>query len=256
MDPGAREKLAVRTGIIGAGNVGGTLVRMLTKLGNTVSVANAHPARLAALAADTGANAVSVADVVKGADLVIVAIPVKNIPELPKGLFRGLPEPVIVVDAGNYFPSLRDGRIAELESGMAESVWVARQLGRPVIKAFNTTPAHYLAEGGLPEGAEGRIAMPVAGDERRARQVVMDLLNTLGFDAIDAGGLDESWRQQPGTPVHCTNLDVAGALPALLKADRARSPELRDLRIARMQQLPAGSTPHDRVLLSRAIHGI
>jgi predicted dinucleotide-binding enzyme len=244
----------MKIGIIGAGHIGSTLARKLNRLGHTVSVANSRgPASLAALAAETGAKAVSVTDAVKGVDLVVVTIPEKNVPLLPKGLFRGLPEAVIVVDTGNYYPSFRDGRIDAIESGMTESGWVAQQLGRPVLKAFNNIIAHSLAEGGLPAGAKGRIALPVAGDDRRAKAVVIDLIDALGFDGIDSGSLDQSWRQQPGTPVYCTDLDVDGVRRGLSQADRARAPELRELVVAKMQQLPPGSTPRDRVLLGRSV---
>jgi predicted dinucleotide-binding enzyme len=244
----------MKIGIIGAGHIGSTLARKLNRLGHTVSVANSRgPASLTALAAETGAKAVSVTDAVKGVDLVVVTIPEKNVPLLPKGLFRGLPEAVIVVDTGNYYPSFRDGRIDAIESGMTESGWVAQQLGRPVLKAFNNIIAHSLAEGGLPAGAKGRIALPVAGDDRRAKAVVIDLIDALGFDGIDSGSLDQSWRQQPGTPVYCTDLDVDGVRRGLSQADRARAPELRELVVAKMQQLPPGSTPRDRVLLGRSV---
>jgi predicted dinucleotide-binding enzyme len=190
---------------------------------------------------------------VNGVDLVIVTIPEKSIPLLPQGLFRALPEAVIVVDTGNYYPSFRDGRIAAIESGMTESGWVAQQLGRPVLKAFNNIMAHSLAEGGLSAGSKGRIALPVAGDDRRAKAVVIGLIDTLGFDGIDGGSLDESWRQQPGTPVYCTDLDVDGVRRALSQADRTRSRQLRELVVAKMQQLPAGSTQRDLVLLARSV---
>ena len=136
----------MKIGIIGAGHIGGTLGRKLTKLGHAVSVANSRgPASLAALAAETGAKAVSVTDAVKRVDLAIVTIPEKSVPLLPEGLFRALPEAAIVVDTGNYYPSFRDGRIAAIESGMTESGWVAQQLGRPLLKAFNNITAHSLA---------------------------------------------------------------------------------------------------------------
>jgi predicted dinucleotide-binding enzyme len=225
----------MKIGIIGAGQFGGTLARKLTTLGHTVSVSNSRgPASLASLAAETGAKAVSVIGAVKGADLVVVTIPQKGVPLLPAGLFRGLPEAAIVVDTGNYYPALRDGRISAIDSGMTESGWVAQQLGRPVLKAFNTITAHSLAKRGLPAGTEGRIALPVAGDDRRAKAVVIGLIDTLGFDGIDAGSLDESWRQQPGTPVYCTDLDAGGVRHALSQANRNRSPELRDLIIAKL----------------------
>jgi predicted dinucleotide-binding enzyme len=244
----------MKIGIIGAGNIGGTLARRLTRLGHTVSLANSRgPASLAALAAETGASAVTVADAVKGVDLVIVTIPEKSVPLLPKDLFRGVPDATIIVDTGNYYPSFRDGPIAAIESGTTESGWVAQQLGRPVVKAFNNIMSHSLAEGGLPAGTTGRIALPVAGDDPRAKTVVMGIIDGLGFDSVDAGSLAESWRQQPGTPVYCTDLDAAGVRQALGRANRARSPQLRELAITKMQQLPAGSTPRDIVLLVRSL---
>jgi predicted dinucleotide-binding enzyme len=244
----------MRIGIIGAGAIGGGLARNLVKLGHTVSVANSRgPDTLATLASETGARAVAVVDAVKNVDLVIVTIPQKSVPQLPKGLFAGVPESVVVVDTGNYYPSFRDGRIDAIENGATESGWVSEQLGRPVVKAFNNIMAQSLAEGGLPAGAPQRIALPIAGDDARAKGIVIALVDALGFDGIDAGALDESWRQQPGTPVYCTDLDAAGVRDALARADRKRSPELRELAIAKMQELPAGSTPADIVRLVRSV---
>jgi predicted dinucleotide-binding enzyme len=85
----------------------------------------------------------------------------------------------------------------------------------------------HLGELGRPEGATGRIALPVAGDSESAKTVVMDLVNQLGFDAVDAGPLDESWRQQPGTPVYATDLDAEGVRLALADATPERKPEWR-----------------------------
>ena len=241
-------------GIIGAGHIGGTLARKLVKLGHRVAIANSRGAEsLAALAIETGAKAVAIADAVKDVEIVIVTIPEKSVPLLPKGLFRDLPREVIVVDTGNYYPSLRDGRIDGIENGATESAWVAQILGRPVLKVFNNIMANSLAEGGLPKGTAGRIALPVAGDDAHAKGVMIAMLDTLGFDGVDAGSLDESWRQQPGTPVYCTDYDVDGVRRALARADRARSPELRDLAITKMQQLPAGSTPGDIVRVVRSV---
>src|SRR5512135_592922 len=193
----------LRIGIIGAGNIGGTLTRRLTALGHDVAVANSRgPESLAGLAAGTGAKAVTVTEAARDRDLVIVTIPQKNIPDLPPGLFTGVPDHVVVVDTGNYYPRQRDGRIDGIEAGLTESRWVERQLGRPVVKAFNNIYARHLMERGQPAGTPGRIALPVAGDDASAKAVVIDLIEQLGFDAVDAGGLDESWRQQPATPVY------------------------------------------------------
>jgi len=218
----------MKIGIIGAGQIGGTLTRRFTALGHDVSVANSKgPETLADLARETGAKAVTVRDAARAGQLVIVTIPEGQIPKLPKDLFAGVPDNVVAVDTGNYYPQQRDGRIAGIEDGMTESRWVATQLGRPVIKAFNNIYARHLLERGHPKEAPGRIALPVAGDDQRAKDIVMRLVDELGFDPVDAGSLDESWRQQPSTPVYATDFDAAGVKLALKDATPERRREWR-----------------------------
>jgi predicted dinucleotide-binding enzyme len=217
----------MKIGIIGAGHIGGTLTRRLTALGHQVSVANSRgPQTLTDLAEETGATPVTSSDAARGNDLVVVTIPEGRVPELPADLFADTPDDVVVVDTGNYYPQ-RDGRIAEIEEGMPESRWVANRVGRPVIKAFNNIYARDLMEAGKPAGSPDRIALPDAGDDDAAKGVVMRLIDELGFDAVDAGGLDESWRQQPGTPVYTTNLDADGVRRALAEASPQRPAEFR-----------------------------
>lgn len=133
----------------------------------------------------------------------------KNVPKLPRGLFEGVGKTVVVVDTCNYYPRQRDGRIPAIEAGTTESRWVEQQLGHPVIKAFNNIYAQHLMELGRPASTPRRIALPVAGDDETAKGVVLRLVEELGFDAVDAGGLDESWRQQPGSPVYTKDFEVA-----------------------------------------------
>ena len=217
----------MKVGIVGAGHIGGTLTRRLRALGYDVSVANSRgPETLAGLAAETGATAVSIMDVAADKDLVIVAIPEKSVPSLPRDLLARTPATAVIVDTGNYYPQ-RDGRIADIEDGMTESGWVAEQLGRPVVKAFNNIMAQHLMDGGKPASAAKRIALPVAGDDDAAKAVVLKLINELGFDDVDAGGLDQSWRQQPGSPVYGTDLDVDGVLRALGAASEERPEQFR-----------------------------
>jgi 8-hydroxy-5-deazaflavin:NADPH oxidoreductase len=218
----------MKIGIIGAGQIGGTLARRLAAVGHEVSIANSRgPASLAALAKETGAKPVTVEQAARSGDIVIVTIPMKNIPRLPAGLFDGVPENVVVVDTGNYYPQQRDGRIDPIDRGTIESRWVSEQLGRSVVKAFNNIYAQHLLERGKPRGTAQRIALPVAGDDKRAKDVVIRLLDELGFDGVDAGSLDDSWRQQPATPVYGTDLDVEGVRKALTAAKRERSPEFQ-----------------------------
>src|ERR1039458_5885231 len=219
-------------GIIGAGHIGGTLTRRLTALGHKVFVANSRgPETLTALAADTGAKPVSLTEAARSGDLVIVTIPMKNIPSLPRDLFKGAVDSVVVVDTCNYYPQQRDGRIAEIEAGMTESQWVQQQLNHPVIKAFNNIYAQHLMDLGRPAGTPQRIALPVAGDNTAAKSRVLRLVEELGFDGVDAGGLDESWRQQPGTPVYAQDFDAEGVR-------RARSEERRVGKECRSRRSP------------------
>jgi len=216
----------MKIGIIGAGQIGGTLTRLLTKLGYEVFVANSRgPASLADLARETGAQAVSVREAARAGEVVVVTIPEAKIRDLPRDMFAGVPDEVVVIDTGNYYPRERDGRIGEIEAGITESRWVANQLGRPVVKAFNNIYAQHLLERGRPAGSQGRIALPVAGDDKNAKATVMRLVDQFGFDAIDAGGLDESWRQQPGTPVYTADLDAEGVRRALAQANKERTPK-------------------------------
>ena len=218
----------MKIGIIGAGNIGGTLARRFKGAGHQVFIANSRgPATLASLAREIGAKAVTVKEAARSGNVVIVTIWEKNITDLPKDLFDGVPQDVVVVDTGNYYPQQRDGRIDAIENGTAESRWVSNQLGRPVVKAFNSIYAEHLLEYGRPSGSAGRIALPVAGDDRKAKEVVMQLIDEIGFDALDAGSLDESWRQQPGTPVYCTDLDADGVRRGLAEAKRERPAKFR-----------------------------
>lgn len=217
----------MKIGIIGAGHIGGTLTRRFRELGHDVSVANSRgPGTLSDLAAETGARAVTVDEAVREKDLIVVTIPEKSVPKLPAGIFDAARDDTVVVDTGNYYPQ-RDGRIDAIEAGMPESEWVAEQLGRPVVKAFNNIVAKHLLEDGRPADDPRRIALPVAGDDPAAKQVVMRLVNELGFDAVDTGTLEESWRQQPGTPVYAADLDAAGVRRALAEAPRERPAAFR-----------------------------
>lgn len=212
----------MKIGIIGAGNIGGNLTRRLTALGHDVSVANSRgPETLTALADETGATPVTVDEAARGAEVVVVTIPLKNVPDLPSGLFDGAAEGFAVIDTGNYYPQQRDGRIDAIEAGMTESRWTERHLGHPVVKAFNGTYAQDILDKPLPEGAPERMAVPVAGDDEAAKAVVRGLIDELGFDTVDAGGIDESWRQQPGTPVY----GLRGGAVEVTKALAEASPE-------------------------------
>lgn len=227
----------MRIGIIGAGAMGRSLSRNLGKLGHHVSIANSRgPQSLTAVAAETGATAVAVIDAARAADVVFLAIPTKAVSDLPGGLLANLPDRVVVIDIANYHPTLRDGRIDAIDHGLLDSQWVAQQIGRPVTKAFNSIFAQSLLERGAPRGTPGRIALSVAGDAPDAKTTVLRLVDELGFDPVDGGDLDNSWRQQPGTPAYCRDLEAEALRCALAEADRSRIAEYRDEQEARIRR--------------------
>ena len=226
-----------RIGIIGAGSMGGTLARHLAKLGYQVFIANSRgPESLTALAAEIGATPVSVADAAKAGEIVILAIPTKAVTGLPQGLFANVPSSVVVIDIGNYHPELRDGQIEAIDRGMPDSQWVAQQIGHPVIKAFNNIFAKSLLEKGVPRGTGGRIALSVFGDSPDAKAAVLGIVDDIGFEPVDGGVLDDSWRQQPGTPAYCHDLEAVALRRALAEADRNRVAEYRAEQEARIRR--------------------
>ena len=212
----------MRIGIIGAGMIGGTLVRRLTALGHDVTVANSRgPETLAALAAETGARTASVHEAARSGEMVVITIPQKAVPGLPKDLFTGVPDDVVVIDTGNYYP-VRDGAIPDIDAGEVESAWVSRHLGRPVVKVFNHIGFASLLNLGKPAGTPGRIALAVAADRARDREIGHRIVDELGFDPVDAGPIADSWRQQPGTPAYTQDIDLPKLRAALAAADPAR----------------------------------
>jgi predicted dinucleotide-binding enzyme len=218
----------MRIGIIGAGHIGGTLTKKLTALGHEVRVANSRgPETLAELASESGATAVWAADAAADADLVIVSIPQKNVPDLAPGIVSTAKSGAPVIETNNYYPQERDGLIAEIEAGTPESVWVSRQLGVPVFKVFNGIYWKHLLDKGSPPGTPGRIALPIAGADGAGKQAVSALVDQLGFEPVDAGPLEESWRQQPGTPVYGKDYDAELTVRALAEASPERSEHYR-----------------------------
>ncbi|WP_406006651.1 NAD(P)-binding domain-containing protein [Streptomyces sp. NBC_00637] len=219
----------MKIGIIGAGNIGGNLTRRLSALGHDVSVANSRgPHTLGELAEETGATPVTVEEAARGAEVVVITIPLKAVPSLPSGILAEAADGVAVIDTNNYYPQQRDGRIAEIEDeGITESRWTERRLGHPVIKAFNGTYAQDILDRPLAAGHPDRVALPVAGDDEAAKAKVRALIDELGFDTVDAGGLDDSWRQQPDTPVYGLQAGAEAVAKALAEASPERPAAFR-----------------------------
>ncbi|MCX5541125.1 NAD(P)-binding domain-containing protein [Paraburkholderia sp. CNPSo 3076] len=243
-------------GVIGIGNIGGTLSRKLSAAGHRVRVSNSRgPESVQSFATEIGAVAVDTRGAIAGADLIIVSIPFPAIATLPQGLFDNVPQNVPIIDTSNYYPGLRDPHIPELDAGEVESLWVSKHLGRPVIKAFNNILAHSLGELGRPEGSAGRLAVAVAGDALASKKVVMDLVNVIGFDPVDSGTLTDSWRQQPSTPGYCCDYDAETMRRALAAAVEGEAPKKRD-QLPGLWATSLGANPShaDIVALNRSLN--
>ena len=180
---------------------------------------------MADLAAETGATAVWAADAAQDADLVLLSIPQKNVPDLAPGIASARKPGAPIIETNNYYPQQRDGLIEDIEGGTPESVWVSQQLGEPVIKAFNGIYWKHLLEKGVPAGTRGRIALPIAGDDDDSKKIVFSVIDELGFDPVDGGTLAQSWRQQPGTPSYGKDFGADALVEALGQASVERSAE-------------------------------
>jgi predicted dinucleotide-binding enzyme len=221
----------MKIGILGAGAIGTTLARKLAAAGHDVKVANSRgPETIPADAIETGARAATVQDAVTDVDVAILSVPYSGF-ENVRALVAALPQQTVVIDTSNYFPQ-RDGVNAAIEAGEVESEWIQGYFGRPIAKAWNAIAAAPFAENGRPKGHPERVAVPIAGDSAGDREIAMALMDDTGFDGYDAGPLADSWRQQPGSPVYCTNLTYDETGPALAAAERDRLAKRRDLSVA------------------------
>src|SRR6187551_1947274 len=148
----------MKIGIIGAGEIGGTLTRQYAKAGHVVKIANSGGIeKLKTLSVETGASAVMLTEVIKDVDVLVISIPLKRILEFPQHLFRNIRAKTTIIDTCNYYP-IRDGSIKEIEDGMPESVWVSNQIQQPVIKTYNTILYRSLVYSGLPQNSTSRLA--------------------------------------------------------------------------------------------------
>ncbi len=216
-------------GVIGIGEMGGTIAASLRRTGHRLRVANSRGEEAVRDFADQiGAVAADIHGAVDGAEVVVLAMPFPAVATLPRALFDRAAGDVVIIDTANYYPDVRDPRIPEIDAGLAESLWVAKQLGRSIFKAFNSIMYYALSELGRPAGSPERLALPVAGDNARGKQVVMGLVDEMGFDPVDGGSLADSWRQQPSTPAYCCDYGAARTLEGLRAAVKGRAERIRD----------------------------
>lgn len=187
-------------GLIGAGHIGSQVARLAVAHGHPVVISNSRgPDTLADLVAELGplARAATPAEAAAAGDVVVVTVPLKNYRDVPVEPLAGK----IVIDTNNYYPE-RDGRMPELdtESTTTAELLQAHLPTSKVVKAFNHIYARELTTDGQPAGTANRRALVIAGDDAEAKAVVTTLLDTFGFDTVDAGPLAEGWRIQRDTP--------------------------------------------------------
>jgi predicted dinucleotide-binding enzyme len=189
-------------GFIGSGMIGGTVARLSVAAGHDVVLSNSRgPETLTDLVDELGprASAATGQQAATAGDLVVVSVPVKAYDSLPAGALAGK----VVLDTGNYYPQ-RDGQLAELDNGsLTCSELLQRYLQEAqVVKVFNNIFFKHLASLARPAGAPDRTALPIAGNDEKAKAAVTEFLDSIGYDAVDTGTLAQSWRQDAGTPCY------------------------------------------------------
>jgi 8-hydroxy-5-deazaflavin:NADPH oxidoreductase len=205
-------------GLIGAGNIGSQVARAAIASGYDVVLSNSRgPETLADLVSELGQEARpgTSEEAAKAGDLVVVAVPLRAIGNIPVEPLVGK----VVIDTNNYYPR-RDGNIAALDDASVTSseLLQARLPGAHVVKAFNHIYARQITTDGTPPGTRNRRALAIAGDNPGAKVRVAELIDGFGFDVVDAGPLAESWRIQPGTPGYVQRLNAEELTAALTAA--------------------------------------
>jgi predicted dinucleotide-binding enzyme len=189
-------------GLIGSGNIGGTVARLALAAGYDVVLSNSRgPETLKDLVEELGprARAATAADAAAAGDLVVVSIPLRAYRTVPVEPLAGK----VVMDTDNYSPR-RDGHIAELDDrSTTSSALLQRHLPTSkVVKVFNNIYSKHLLSLARPAGAADRSALPIAGDDADAKATVTAFLDAIGYDAVDVGSLADSWRYEPDTPAY------------------------------------------------------
>jgi 8-hydroxy-5-deazaflavin:NADPH oxidoreductase len=208
-------------GLIGSGNIGGTVARLAVAAGYDVVLSNSRgPHTLDALVAELGprARAATAAEAGSAGDLVVVSVPLRAYRDVPVEPLSG----TVVIDTCNYYPQ-RDGQIRELDTGSTTSSELLQRHLRSasVVKGFNNIYYKHLLALARPAGAADRSALPIAGDDPDAKAAASAFLDAIGYDAVDAGALAEGWRFQPDTPAYGLIYAGSGADESGAPADAA-----------------------------------
>ncbi len=207
-------------GILGSGHVGSNLAKAAITHGYDVVLSNTQgPDSLAGLIKELGpqASAAGPAEAAAAWDFAIVAIPLATIGQVPVEPLAGK----VVIATINYFPQ-RSGHVPEIDDGTttAPGLLQARLPASRVVRAFSMINAEEMSGDGHPPGDPRRRALALAGDDPAAKQLVAGLYEEFGFDTVDIGGLDESWRVDAGQPAFVTRQNVAELTANIAKAKR------------------------------------
>ena len=207
-------------GIIGSGHVGSNLAQAAIAHGYDVVLSNSQgPDSLTGLVRDLGpqARAATPAEAAAAGDFAIVAIPLTTIDQIPVDPLAGK----VVIATINYFPE-RLGHIPEIDDGTttAPGLLQAHLPTSKVVRAFSMINAAEMSGDGHPQGDPQRRALALAGDDPAAKQLVANLYNEFGFDALDIGGLGESWRVDAGQPAFVTRQNLAELKENVARAKR------------------------------------
>lgn len=208
----------MKIGIIGAGFVGRALAKLAIEAGHEVMLSNSRgPQTLFSLKSMLGCEIGTAAEAVMFGDMVVIAVPLTAIGQLPADLLAGK----AVIDAVNYYPE-RDGQVIELDDhSTTTSEYLGSFLpGAKITKAFNAIRMTDLENDGLPADNPLRRALPLAGDFPEIKAVVSALYEQFGFDTVDAGALAEGWRFQRGMPSYCVTMTKSELTAALEGATR------------------------------------
>jgi 8-hydroxy-5-deazaflavin:NADPH oxidoreductase len=192
-------------GFIGSGHVGENLAKASVAHGYDVILSNSQGAQsLAGLVAEVGPRARSATpkEAAAECDFAVVATPITAVDDVPVEPLAGK----VVICTVNYFPD-RLGHIADIDSGKttAPGLLQAHLPGSKVVRAFSMIDAADMYEDGHPKGDPKRRAIALAGDDAAAKALVSNLIDEFGFDPVDLGGLDESWRVDPGQKAFVTH---------------------------------------------------
>jgi len=176
--------------IIGTGNVGGALGPEFAAQGHTIVYGsrNASSSDVAELVMRTGdgASATSQAEAVTDADIVVLAVPGMLVEEITKSL--GDLSGKIIIDPTNPLTRSESGLVFGVETSNGEIIQAAAPNAH-VVKAFNTLNWESMIN---PEKSGGPISIPLVGDNATAKETVAKLVEGMGLEAIDLGGIENA----------------------------------------------------------------